>query len=71
MFFDFNNEVMVDTKKILKVTKLVDPEASHNDQKYRLVIWSDSNEVIHRVSYETLEKLNEDYENFYYKTLDK
>lgn len=72
MFYKFNNEKMINVNKILKITKeIVDTTKYQIANPYELAVWLDPNTVIARISYNSLEELEQDFENFYKKTLDK
>ena len=72
MFYKFNNEKMINVNKILKITKDITDIAKYQTaHSYELVVWLDPNTVIARIAYNSLEELEQDFENFYKKTLDK
>ena len=72
MFYNFNNEKMINTNKILKITKdITDTTKYQTTNPYELVVWLDPNTVIARIAYNSVEELEQDFENFYKKTLDR
>ena len=72
MFYKFNNEKMINVNKILKITKdITDITKYQTAHPYELVVWLDPKTVIARIAYNSLEKLEQDFENFYKITLDK
>lgn len=72
MFYKFNNEKMINVNKILKVTKdITDITKYQTAHPYELVVWLDPNTVIAKIAYNSLEELEQDFENFYKITLDK